>query len=86
MTHAGPVGEALRSRAVLDVEVVDGADRVAAALAARSIAFDRASATRIAVHGAGDEVLDAVRDAVAESDAAVRSLAPARRQLTELFS
>ena len=67
------------------IEVSEGAEALAAALAARgrTAAVDGG---RLTIEGAGDEDYDAVRDALVESGALLYRLAPQRHELTELFT
>ncbi|HEV8298150.1 MAG TPA: ABC transporter ATP-binding protein [Acidimicrobiales bacterium] len=66
------------------VELDGDMQRVAGALAARGVTAD-VDGSRVMVHGADDQTLDAVRDAVAEVGAGLRRLEPRRLSLEDVF-
>ena len=85
VTRTGPVAEFIGETETLVIEVSEGAEALAAALAARGRTAG-VDGGRLTIEGAGDEDYDAVRDALVESGALLYRLAPERHQLTELFT
>ena len=84
LMHAGEVGHFTRETERVFLEVDAGRDALVAALARRGV---RVAAEGSGLTIAGDDglVWDHVRDALVESGAPLRRLAPRRRALSELF-
>lgn len=66
------------------IDVDDNRPQLIAALARRGVASSTEGGS-IVVEQAGDDIYDAIRDAVVESEARLRRLAPVRHRLTDIF-
>lgn len=84
VVHEGEVGQFTKDLRTVFVEVDSRREELAAALARRGLAVQE-DAGGFVLEGEDDSILDVVRDAVVESGAALRRLAPRRRALAELF-
>lgn len=84
VVRTGPVAGFLEEKETLVIELSEGADAPAAALAARGLAT-RSDGRKLILDGASGEDYDTVRDAVIESGALLYRLAPERHSLTEVF-
>jgi ABC-2 type transport system ATP-binding protein len=84
LMHAGEVDTFTRETEQVFIEVDTNRDRLVVALQQRgvSVTFDGGGFT---IEGADESVYDHVRDALVDSEAALRRMAPRRRALTELF-
>jgi ABC-2 type transport system ATP-binding protein len=80
----GEVAGFTRETETLLVELDDRRDEVVAALGERRIAVVEQRSI-LAIEHAGEAELDAVRDAIADSGARLRRLAPRRGTLTDIF-
>ncbi len=84
VVHHGDVGAFTTEMQSVFVEVDSERDALAAALRRRGVQVTE-DAGGFLLEGADASIYDHVRDAVVESGAALRRLAPRRRALTELF-
>ena len=84
VTRQGEVSTFTRESETLYVEVTDRRNAFVQALAKRGLKAST-DGTAVAIEGAGDEDYDAIRDALVESAAPLRRMAPGRRALAELF-
>ncbi len=84
VTRTGPIAGFLQEKETLVIEVSEGEEALAAALAARGLETT-ADGRRLILEGASGEDYDTVRDAVVESGALLYRLAPERHSLTEIF-
>jgi ABC-2 type transport system ATP-binding protein len=84
LLRSGPVESFQRETTALLVDLAEGADRVAAALAARGREPER-TGNRLVLSPAHDGDLDLVRDAVVETGALLYRLAPGRAALSDVF-
>ncbi len=84
LMHAGEVGQFTSDTAQLFLEVDTNREQLVAALARRGVTATPAGGG-LSIEGADDTVYDVVRDALVESGAPLRRMAPRRRALTELF-
>jgi hypothetical protein len=66
------------------IEVDTNRDQLIAALEQRGVTVTR-DGHGLTIEGSDESVYDHVRDAVVASEAALRRMAPRRRELTELF-
>jgi ABC-2 type transport system ATP-binding protein len=82
--RTGPIAGFLEEKETLIIEVSEGEEALAAALAARGLET-MVDGRRLILEGASGEDYDAVRDAVVESGALLYRLAPERHSLTEIF-
>jgi ABC-2 type transport system ATP-binding protein len=82
--HEGDVGAFTTEMQMVFVEVDSAREALGAALRRRGLAVTE-EAGGLVLAGSDDSIYDHVRDAVVESGAALRRLAPRRRALTELF-
>ena len=84
LVHAGDVGHFTRETEAVHIEVDANKGPLAEVLRRRGITVLEEGAG-LTIEGADDSVYDVVRDAVVESQAALRRMAPRRKALTELF-
>jgi ABC-type uncharacterized transport system ATPase subunit len=84
LMHAGEVGHFTRETERVFLEVDAGRDALVAALARRGVRVV-AEGGGLTIAGDDELVWDHVRDALVESGAPLRRLAPRRRALSELF-
>ncbi len=82
--RTGPIAGFLEEKETLMIEVSEGEEALAAALAARGLPTT-VDGRRLILDGASVEDYDTVRDAVVESGALLYRLAPERHTLTEIF-
>jgi ABC-2 type transport system ATP-binding protein len=84
LVHAGEVAQFTRETETVFIEVDSNRDVLATALERRGVVVtpDGAGMT---IEGPDESVYDHVRDALVESGAPLRRMAPRRRELTELF-
>ncbi len=80
----GAVSQLTQETETLYVEVDDRRDELMALLRGRGLETGL-DGTAIVIDGVADESYDAVRDAVVESGARLRRMAPQRHRLTEIF-
>jgi ABC-2 type transport system ATP-binding protein len=84
VVHAGEVDHFTKETATVFIEVDTNRDQLMAALERRGIAvFPDGSG--LTIQGPDESVYDHVRDALVESEAPLRRMAPRKRALTELF-
>lgn len=84
LVHSGEVSGFTREMETVFLEVDSGRDRLVAALSARGVTATE-EAGGLVLAGADESIYDIVRDALVESEAPLRRMAPRRRALTELF-
>jgi ABC-type uncharacterized transport system ATPase subunit len=84
LVHAGEVGHFTRATEHVFLEVDAQREALVAALALRGVRVV-AEAGGLTIAGDDEAVWDHVRDALVETQAPLRRLAPRRRALTELF-
>ena len=82
--RTGPVAGFLEEKETLIIEVSEGEEALATALAARGLETT-VDGRRLTLAGASGEDYDTVRDAVVESGALLYRLAPERHSLVEIF-
>ena len=84
VVHAGEVAQFTRETQTVFIEVDSNREALAAALARRGVAVT-ADGGGMTIEGPDESVYDHVRDALVESGAPLRRMAPRRRALAELF-
>jgi ABC-2 type transport system ATP-binding protein len=84
VTEEGDVSMFTQETQTIYIDVDDHLEELVAALSKRSIAATVDSLS-IVVEMENDEQYDAIRDAIVESDARLRRLAPRRHRLTDIF-
>jgi ABC-2 type transport system ATP-binding protein len=84
VAQEGPVSQFTKATTTLLVEVDDQHDEVTRLLLANGVTTTRQGQV-LAIMDAGDAEIDAVRDALAETGARLRRLAPHRGTLTDIF-
>ena len=84
LMHAGEVDHFTRETQTVFIEVDTNRDQLVAALERRGVTVTMEGGG-LTIEGSDESVYDHVRDAVVETQAALRRLAPRRRALTELF-
>ncbi|HEU4828720.1 MAG TPA: ABC transporter ATP-binding protein [Gemmatimonadales bacterium] len=84
LVHAGDVAQFTKETETVFIEVDSNRDALAAALERRGVVVT-ADGGGMTIEGPDESVYDHVRDALVESDAPLRRMAPRRRELTELF-
>jgi ABC-2 type transport system ATP-binding protein len=84
LVHAGEVHQFTKETEAVFIEVDAEREALVAALGRRGVAVT-AEGSGLAIEGADESVYDLVRDALVESQAPLRRMAPRRRALTELF-
>ena len=84
LVHSGEVAGFTREMETVFVEVDHSRAALVAALAERGITAEE-DAGGLVLSGADETIYDIVRDAVVQSNAPLRRMAPRRRALTELF-
>ena len=84
LVHAGEVAQFTRDTETVFIEVDSNRDVLAAALERRGVVVT-ADGAGMTIEGPDESVYDHVRDALVESGAPLRRMAPRRRELTELF-
>jgi ABC-type uncharacterized transport system ATPase subunit len=84
LVHAGEVGQFTQETQTVFIEVDTNRDALVAALRRRGVAV-AADGSGLTIEGPDESVYDHVRDALVESEAPLRRMAPRRRALTELF-
>ena len=84
LVHAGEVAQFTRDTETVFIEVDSNRDELAAALERRGVVVT-ADGSGMTIEGPDESVYDHVRDALVESGAPLRRMAPRRRELTELF-
>jgi ABC-2 type transport system ATP-binding protein len=84
VVHAGEVGQFTRETEAVFIEVDTNRDRLVAALERRGVRVT-ADGGGLTIEGTDESVYDQVRDALVESEAPLRRMAPRRHVLTELF-
>jgi ABC-2 type transport system ATP-binding protein len=84
LLRAGPVSAFTEERETLIVELVEGADTLAALLERRGLKPQRDGA-RLLLEQASGEDYDTLRDAIVESGALLYRLSPARSGLADVF-
>ncbi len=85
LVHAGEVAQFTKETETVFIEVDAQRDALAAALARRGVLVT-ADGSGMTIEGTDESVYDHVRDALVESGASLRRMAPRRRELTELFA
>jgi len=84
LVHAGDVAQFTKETETVFIEVDSNREALAAALERRGVRVT-ADGAGMTIQGPDESVYDHVRDALVESGAALRRMAPRRRELTELF-
>lgn len=84
LVESGEVRQFTRETQTVFIEVDFNRDALVTALQRRSVVV-RVERTGLTIEGPDESVYDHVRDALVESGAALRRMAPRRRALTELF-
>jgi ABC-2 type transport system ATP-binding protein len=84
LVHAGEVGQFTRETQTVFIEVDTNRDVLVDALRRRGVVVT-AEGSGLTIEGPDESVYDHVRDALVESEAPLRRMAPRRRALTELF-
>ena len=84
VVHSGEVAQFTRETQTVFIEVDSNRDALAAALARRGVVVT-ADGGGMTIEGPDESVYDHVRDALVESGAPLRRMAPRRRALAELF-
>ena len=84
VVHAGEVAQFTRETQTVFIEVDSNREALAAALTRRGVAVT-ADGGGMTIEGPDESVYDHVRDALVESGAPLRRMAPRRRALAELF-
>lgn len=84
LVQSGEVGHFTRETETVFIEVDTNRERLVAALEQRGVLVT-ADGSGLTIEGPDESVYDHVRDALVESEAALRRMAPRRRALTELF-
>ena len=84
LVHSGEVAGFTREMETVFIEVDHGREALIAALAARGLTATE-DAGGLVLAGADESIYDIVRDALVQSNAPLRRMAPRRRALTELF-
>jgi ABC-2 type transport system ATP-binding protein len=84
LMHAGEVDHFTKETQTVFIEVDANRDQLIAALEQRGVTVTT-EGSGMTIEGADESVYDHVRDAVVETQAALRRMAPRRRALTELF-
>jgi ABC-2 type transport system ATP-binding protein len=85
LVHAGEVAQFTKETETVFIEVDAQRDALAAALERRGVLVT-ADGGGMTIEGSDESVYDHVRDALVESGAPLRRMAPRRRELTELFA
>ena len=83
--HAGEVGQFTRETETVFIEVDTNRERLVAALGRRGVRVTTEGGG-LTIEGPDESVYDQVRDALVESEAPLRRMAPRRHVLTELFA
>ena len=84
LVQSGEVGHFTKETATVFIEVDSNREQLVAALQARGVIVT-VERTGLTIEGPDVSVYDHVRDALVESQAPLRRMAPRRRALTELF-
>ena len=84
LMHAGEVDHFTKETQTVFIEVDTNRDQLVAALEQRGVTVTMEGGG-LTIEGSDESVYDHVRDAVVETQAALRRMAPRRRALTELF-
>jgi ABC-2 type transport system ATP-binding protein len=84
LVEAGEVGQFTKETETVHIEVDTNREELVAALERRGIGVS-ASGNGLTIEGPDESVYDHIRDALVESQAPLRRMAPQRRALTELF-
>ena len=84
LMESGEVGHFTKETEAVFIEVDTNREELVAALKRRGVSVT-AEGTGLTIEGADESVYDHVRDALVESQAPLRRMAPRRRALTELF-
>ena len=84
VVHSGEVSQFTKETETVFIEVDTNRDALVSALEKRGVTVTR-EAGGLTVQGTDESVYDHVRDAVVETEAPLRRMAPRRRELTELF-
>ena len=84
LVHAGDVAQFTKETETVFIEVDSNREALAAALERRGVVV-KADGAGMTIEGPDESVYDHVRDALVESEAPLRRMAPRRRELTELF-
>ncbi len=85
LVHAGEVAQFTKETETVFIEVDAQRDALAAALERRGVVVT-ADGGGMTIEGSDESVYDHVRDALVETGAPLRRMAPRRRELTELFA
>lgn len=85
LVHAGEVAQFTKETETVFIEVDAHRDALSAALERRGVRVT-ADGGGMTIEGSDESVYDHVRDALVESGAPLRRMAPRRRELTELFA
>jgi len=84
LVHAGDVGQFTKETETVFIEVDTNRERLVAALELRGVGVS-ADGGGLTIEGPDESVYDHIRDALVESQAPLRRMAPRRRALAELF-
>jgi ABC-2 type transport system ATP-binding protein len=84
LVHAGDVGQFTRETETVFIEVDTNRERLVAALELRGVGV-HTDGGGLTIQGPDESVYDHIRDALVESQAPLRRMAPRRRALAELF-
>jgi ABC-2 type transport system ATP-binding protein len=84
LVHAGEVAQFTRETETVFIEVDTSREELVSALERRGVTVS-ASGSGLTIEGPDESVYDQVRDALVETRAPLRRMAPRRRELTELF-
>ena len=85
LVHAGEIAQFTKEKETVFIEVDAHRDALAAALERRGVLVTP-DGGGMTIEGSDESVYDQVRDALVESGAPLRRMAPRRRELTELFA
>lgn len=84
LVQSGEVGQFTKETETVFIEVDTNRDQLMSALSRRGVTV-MADGSGLTIEGSDESVYDHVRDALVESEAPLRRMAPRRRALTELF-
>jgi ABC-2 type transport system ATP-binding protein len=85
LVHAGEVEQFTKETETVFIEVDSNRDALVEALGRRGVAVTAERTGGLTIEGRDASVYDHVRDALVESEAALRRMGPRRRALAELF-
>jgi ABC-2 type transport system ATP-binding protein len=85
LLRSGPVSGFTEETETLEVELLDGADAVVAALRGRGLE-PKLEGRRLTLEGVSGEDYDTLRDVIVDAGALLYRLAPARHSLADVFT